>query len=255
MEYTVKGLAELACVSPRTLRWYDETGLLKPTRVNEAGYRFYGAGAVNRLQQILFFRELGFPLAEIKRILDSPGFSETAALQSHLAELTRQRARIDALILTVQKTLDDRKGENKMNDSEKFEAFKRELVRENEEKYGAEARAAYGGGAVDAANNALLGMRPEQHAAWAALEEEIRAALAEAVRTQAAPDGPQGREIAAMHREWLGYTIPRYDPKQHAGIAELYVTDARFTAYYDRELPGCAQFLRDAVKCYTEHLK
>ena len=107
---------------------------------------------------------------------------------------------------------------------------------------------------MDAANAALLGMSAERHAAWAVLEENIRAALAEAVRMQAAPDGPQGQKIAAMHREWLGYTIPRYDPRQHAGIAELYAADARFTAYYDRELPGCAQFLRDAVKCYTECL-
>lgn len=177
MEYTVKGIAELAGVSPRTLRWYDKTGLLKPTRVNEAGYRFYGAAAVDRLQQILFFRELGFSLAEIKRILDSPDFSETAALQSHLLALTRQRERIDALILTVQKTLDDRKGENKMNDSEKFEAFKRGLVRENEERYGAESRASYGDGAVDAANSAVLGMREDQHAAWTALDEAIHRRL------------------------------------------------------------------------------
>lgn len=254
MEYTVKGIAELAGVSPRTLRWYDKTGLLKPTRVNESGYRFYGAAAVDRLQQILFFRELGFSLAEIKRILDSPDFSETAALQSHLLALTRQRERIDALILTVQKTLDDRKGENKMNDSEKFEAFKRGLVRENEERYGAESRAAYGDGAVDAANSAVLGMREDQHAAWTALDEAIHAALAEAVRAQCAPDGPQGQKVAQMHREWLSYTIPRYDPRQHAGIAALYAADARFTAYYDRDLPGCAQFLCDAVKSYTKRL-
>ena len=227
MEYTVKGIAELAGVSPRTLRWYDKTGLLKPTRVSESGYRFYGAAAVDRLQQILFFRELGFSLAEIKRILDSPDFSETAALQSHLLALTRQRERIDALILTVQKTLDDRKGENKMNDSEKFEAFKRGLVRENEERYGAESRAAYGDGAVDAANSAVLGMREDQHAAWTALDEAIHAALAEAVRAQCAPDGPQGQKIAQIHREWLSYTIPRYDPGQHAGIAcLLYTSDA-----------------------------
>lgn len=254
MEYTVKGLACLAGISPRTLRWYDEIGLLKPTRLNDAGYRFYGTDAVDRLQQILFFRELGFPLTEIGRILDSPEFSETAALQSHLAELMRQRERIDALILTVQKTLENRKGGNTMKDSEKFEAFKRNLVRENEEKYGKESRTAYGDSAVDTANAAVLGMSEAQHRAWAALDREILSALAEAVRTKCAPDGAEGYRIAALHREWLSYIIPKYDPKQHAGIAELYVMDARFTVYYDKETPGAAQFLRDAIKSYTSSL-
>ena len=127
-------------------------------------------------------------------------------------------------------------------------------MRENEERYGAESRASYGDGAVDAANSAVLGMREDQHAAWTALDEAIHAALAEAVRTQCTPDSPQGQKIAQMHREWLSYTIPRYDPRQHAGIAALYVADARFTAYYDRDLPGCAQFLCDAVESYTKRL-
>lgn len=88
MEYTVKALADLAGVTPRTLRWYDRIGLLKPLRTTEAGYRLYGPAQLDRLQDILFYRELGLDLASIRTILDDPGlWSGQAALQSHLAEL------------------------------------------------------------------------------------------------------------------------------------------------------------------------
>ena len=120
MEYTVKALAELAGVTPRTLRWYDRMGLLKPLRTTEAGYRLYGPPQLDRLQDILFYRELGLDLASIRTILDDPAFDRQAALQSHLAELKARRVRLDALILTVQRTIDDAKGGTKMTDTERL---------------------------------------------------------------------------------------------------------------------------------------
>lgn len=87
MEYTIKQLADLSGVTPRTLRWYDREGLLRPGRATEAGYRIYGPKEVDRLQEILFYRELGFSLADIRRLLDDPAYDRQAALQSHLAEL------------------------------------------------------------------------------------------------------------------------------------------------------------------------
>ena len=86
MEYTVKALADLAGVTPRTLRWYDRIGLLKPLRTTEAGYRLYGPAQLDRLQDILFYRELGLDLASIRTILDDPAFDRQAALQSHDCE-------------------------------------------------------------------------------------------------------------------------------------------------------------------------
>ena len=121
MEYTIKQLSDLAGVTPRTLRWYDSQGLLKPGRVTEAGYRLYGPAEVDRLQQILFYRALDLPLAEIRTLLERPDFDRQAALQSHLAALEARRAQLDALILTVKQTL---KGADTMSDAEKFECFK-----------------------------------------------------------------------------------------------------------------------------------
>ncbi|WP_300411496.1 MerR family transcriptional regulator [uncultured Oscillibacter sp.] len=252
MEYTVKALAELAGVTPRTLRWYDQKGLLRPRRTTEAGYRLYGPEEVDRLQDILFYKELGLGLEAVRELLDAPGFDRLAALQSHLTELEARRERLDALILTVEKTIDEAKGGRPMTDKEKFEAFKRRAVEANEERYGEEIRRKYGPEAVEGANTKLLSMTEEEHGQWRALEAEILSALAAAVRDREDPAGPEGRRIAELHRRWLSCTWTAYTPQAHRGVAELYTADERFTAYYDKEVPGCAAFLRDAVRAYTE---
>lgn len=251
MEYTVKALAELAGVTPRTLRWYDRTGLLKPLRTTEAGYRLYGPKQLDRLQDILFYRELGLDLASIRTILDDPAFDRQAALQSHLTELKVRRARLDELILTVQRTIDNIKGGTKMTDQEKFDAFKRRVIAANEAAFGQEIRQKYGDAEADRANACVLALTQEEYEAWKALGGEIHAALAAAVGAGADPAGPEGQRIAQLHRRWLSYSWEAYTPQAHAGLAELYVSDPRFTAYYDREVPGCAAFLRDAVRAYT----
>ena len=252
MEYTVKALAELAGVTPRTLRWYDQKGLLRPRRTTEAGYRLYGPEEVDRLQNILFYKELGLGLEAVREFLDAPGFDRLAALQSHLTELEARRERLDALILTVEKTIDEAKGGRPMTDKEKFEAFKRRAVEANEEQYGEEIREKYGPEAVEASNSRILSMTEEEHGQWRALEAEILSALAAAVRDREDPAGPEGRRIAELHRRWLSCTWTAYTPQAHRGVAELYTADERFTAYYDKEVPGCAAFLRDAVRAYTE---
>lgn len=253
MEYTIKGLADLAGVSTRTLRWYDKKGLLKPSRINEANYRFYDEKAVARLQQILFYRELEFSLSDIVQILDDPDFEPQEALQSHLRELTRRRDRMDALILTVKKTLKEQQGGKKMSDREKFEAFKRDKIRENEETYGTEIRRKYGDAEVDQEHAAVMKMTQTQYEEWTKDGEKILHLLSEAVLSGCQPDSEKGQDIAKLHRKWC-FRNGTYDPKKHAGIVSLYTADPRFTEYYDRETKGCAQFLTDAVTAYTEKM-
>ena len=252
MEYTVKALAELAGVTPRTLRWYDRKGLLKPRRTTEAGYRLYGRGEVDRLQTILFYKELGLELEAIREILDAPDFDRLEALQSHLSELESRRRKLDALILTVEKTIDEAKGGTQMSDKEKFEAFKRRAVEANEEQYGKEIREKYGPEVVEASNARVLSLTKEEYTCWKTLGEDILSALSAAVRAGEPTAGPEGRRIAELHRRWLSFSGETYTPQAHRGLAELYTADERFTAYYDREVPGCAAFLRDAVRAYTE---
>lgn len=249
MEYAIQQLAQLAGVTRRALRHYDQIGLLKPAHTTRAGWRLYAPAQVDRLQQILFYRALGL---ELERLLDDPAFDRRTALQSHLKE---RRGRLYALILTVQKTLDAEQGGNRMPDTDKFECFKQDMIQKNEARYGPELRARYGDALVDRANARLAGLTREQYDAMTTLEDEIRRDLTAAVLAGDAPDGPAGRMLAEKHRRWLSASWEQpYTPQAHAALAALYTQDKRFTDYYDQAVPGCAAFLRRAVEAYTAPL-
>ena len=123
MAYTVRQVADLSGVSVRTLHFYDEMGLLKPAYVSESGYRYYLEPQLLTLQQILFYRELGFELKEIKSILVRADFEKAAALESHRSVLEKTLARTQALIGTIDKTIDHVRGTKKMNNEEMFMGF------------------------------------------------------------------------------------------------------------------------------------
>lgn len=251
MKYTVGTLATLAGVSTRTLRYYDKLGLLKPETINESGYRLYGEAQVDRLQQILFYRELDVELYTIKRILDAPSFEQGEALEAHLFALNERRDRLDALIETVKKTMAARKGEITMTDNQKFEAFKQNMIDENERKYGAEVRARYGDKAADESNTKISAMTKEQYEDTEALRKAVNEAIREAFAS-GDPEGELAQKACAMHKEWLMRYWSEYSPEAHMGVAQMYVDDPRFAAYYDAIAPGCAQFLQDAIVAYCK---
>ncbi len=252
MEYSIQELSRLSGVTTRALRWYDQIGLLKPSRVAESGYRYYGRAEVDRLQDILYYRALGVGLARIKECLDAPSFDRLAALRNHLVTLEVERERLDQLIRSVKDTIGAEERNEIMSDKQKFEAFKQQAVAHNEEVYGAEVRSRYGDEKVDEVNAAVMNLTQGQYQEWADLGREIQERLEAAVRAGVSPEGEEGKEISGLHRRWLTITGNRYEPARHRGIAELYVTDERFTAYYDKQVPGCARFLRDAVVCWVK---
>lgn len=250
MEYTVQKLANLAGVSARTLRYYDEIGILKPARINSSGYRIYGQQEVNTLQQILFYRELGVELDQIKQIITAPEFDRDAALKEHHEKLLEKRAQLNKLIANVEKTIHTAEGRITMSDQEKFEGFKKKLVEANEQKYGSEIREKYGDEAVDASNAKLLNMSEEDHQKVTQLEKDVHAALKDAFGT-GDPAGEKAQYAAELHKQWLTFYWKEYSKEAHAGLAQMYVDDERFTAYYDKNQPGSAEFLRDAILIYT----
>ncbi|ANE45289.1 MerR family transcriptional regulator [Paenibacillus swuensis] len=250
MEYTVQKLGLLAGISTRTLRYYDEVGILKPARINSSGYRIYGAAEVDRLQQILFYRELGISLDQIHEIVSAPMYNGAQALVEHREKLLEKRMQLDQLIANVEKTIASTEGRITMTDKEKFEGFKQNLIDDNERKYGKEVREKYGDDIVNKSNHKVKNMSQEDHDAVTALGEEIHTKLAEAYRS-GDPSGELAQEVAKLHRKWLMFYWPEYSAEAHAGLAQMYVEDERFTAYYDKEQPGTAVFLRDAVHIYT----
>lgn len=251
MEYTVQKLSLLAGISSRTLRYYDEIDLLKPARINSSGYRIYGTKEVDRLQQILFYKELGVGLEQIKDILDNPNFDYLEALKDHKAKLLERKEQIDELIANVQKTIAKAEGDVIMKDKEKFNGFKQKMIDENEKKYGKEVREKYGDDFVDKSNTKFNGLSQEEFEKVNNLAEEIIETLKEAFKT-GNPGGELGQKAAKLHKEWLCYYWPSYRKEAHAGLAQMYVADERFKAYYDKEQEGIAEFLRDAIVIFTK---
>ena len=249
MEYTSNKLSKMSGVSARTLRHYDDIGLLKPSRTASSGYRIYGQAEVDTLQQILLYKELGFALEDIKTLLSSQDFDREQAFLSHLAELHNKRERLDTLILNVTKSIANMKGEATMQDKEKFEGFKQTLIDENEQRYGAEIRGKYGDKTVDASNAHLKGLTQEQYDEGERLRIAIEEALKSALET-GDPAGEQAQHACDLHRQWLCVFYPAYDKEYHMGMGEMYVADERFKARYDKIAPDCAEFLRDAINIY-----
>ncbi len=249
MEYTVNKLAKLAGVSTRTLRYYDEIGLLKPARVSSNGYRVYGQKEIDRLQQIMLYRELGVSLEDIKNILDAKNFDGEKALQNHLAALHGRREQIDLLIKNVEKTIKAMRGEATMSDKEKFDGFGQKLVEENERRYGKEIREKYGDEAVERSNAKVSGMTKKQYEEAQKLSEELNDMLRVAVE-MGDPASELAQKVCEKHKQWLCYYWGTYSKEAHLGVAQMYVDDPRFTEYYDKIAEGAALFLRDALQIY-----
>lgn len=251
MEYTVSKLAKLSGVSARTLRYYDEIELLKPKRVNSNGYRIYGQAEITLLQQILFYREFEMSLDEIKQIVHSETFDVETALVNHLTHLNQKRNRLDELIETVEKSVQDVKGEIKMTDQEKFEAFKKDKIAKNEEQYGEEIRKKYGEDVINQSNQKFAGMSETEYKAFEEAVAELNQKLAEATKTSK-PGSVLGQEVAKLHQEWIRSTWPagHYDEQKHYNLSLMYVNDPRFKAYYEDIAVGAAEFLHEALKIY-----
>lgn len=252
MEYTINKLAKLAGVTPRTLRYYDQIGLLHPCRLSSSGYRIYGREEVDKLQQILFYRSLDFPLEKIRLILEGEDYNVIRAMEEQKSALVKRKEEIEGLIQAVEKTIAYRKGDRKMSDKEKFESFKKQKVKENEEKFGKEVQEKYGKKALEDSNAKFLNLRKEDLDAMNRLEEELIEILVELAQTGDILS-EKGRQAYLKHKEWLCFSWPSYNPQAHIGLAQTYVADERFSQYY-REKAGVevAEILRDVI---TAHAK
>ncbi|MGG5318674.1 MerR family transcriptional regulator [Enterococcus sp. AZ072] len=251
MIYTVKQLADLSGVSPRTLRYYDEINLLKPAEVNLAGYRLYKQTEVDRLQQILVYRSMGLPLKEIRQILDQPEFKIETALHKQQTQLLKRRQEIDELLLLVDQTLAHYKGEQKMTNEEKFELFKQQSWQENEEQYGEELLEKYGEDVVKKAAKKWSAMSQTDFQTKEETEQEL---LRKLKKYGQQPELPSdlAKQVFLLHKKWLQYSWQEYSSQAHRGVAEMYILDERFTEYYEiRVGKNAANWLRDIIKFYA----
>jgi DNA-binding transcriptional MerR regulator len=242
--FTVKQLSKLAGVTPRTLHHYDAIGLLKPSRIGDNGYRYYGEDALLRLQQILFYRELDIPLDDIKKIMAESRFDVLGALQSHKDALHKQVARLNRLIHTVDNTINHLKGNNIMSEKAYFEGF----TEEEQDKYALEAEQMYDLETVRQSNR--------KWKAYAAAKKEAIMAEGKTIYMDMIVAMPKGADSAAVQtivERWRKHMDYFWTPKldQLLALADGYNDDPRFKATFDKMHPQLAEFMREAVKIYV----
>jgi len=251
MEYSIREISKMAGVSTRTLRYYDEIGLLRPCRVNSSGYRIYGQAEVNILQQILFYREFDLPLEKIAQIINRKDFEREKALMEHKEKLIARRNQIDLMLSNLDESIREMKGEIKMKDKDKFQGLKEKNLKANEEKYGEEIREKYGEEVVEESNRKYQNQSQETYEKAERLGTEIIEKLHAAMETKD-PSSEAAQEVARLHKEWISIYWPVYDKKAHRGLAQMYVEDERFKAYYDKDKEGAAEFLRNSINVFTK---
>ncbi len=240
----VKEVADLVGISVRTLHYYDEIGLLVPEETTESGYRVYSEKNLETLQQILFFKELGFPLKEIKKIINSPSFDRQKALEVQRIMLIEKRNRLDKMIRTIEKTIQHSKGEIEMTNKEKFEGFDF-----SHNPYEKEARELWGDSAVDEAKAKIAKLSEFEKKEFADKFNAIFKKLA-ALRHLPA----DSKEVQAAIEEWyvILNEMGNYSLEAFKGLGQMYVDDARFTESIDKFGQGLAKFMRDAMAVYAD---
>ena len=234
-------------VSVRTLHHYDAIGLLKPAEVGTNGYRYYGRDELLRLQQILFYRELGLSLDEIRRVLDAPGFDRTAALKDHRRKLETDIRRRRRLLRTIDETLAALERDAPMEetamykgfDAERQAAYERELV----DRHGPQMQ-----DHIDQARAGHAGWQQADHDALQAEQEAIEAGMARALVDGLPADGPEATALMRRHHQWVARNWNREVPATaFAGLAAMYAADDRFQAHYDARQAGLAEYMTLAM--------
>jgi len=250
MDYKINEIAQMASISTRTLRYYDQIGLLTPSNISEAHYRLYSDKDIDLLQQILLYKRLGFPLQTIKRIIHNKEFRFETALEQHKTLLLEEQERIQKIIRTIDYTLEEKKGGNHMENDEKFIGLKEKLLQENDEKYGQEIRAKYGEETIDASYQKMRKMTKWEFQEADRIGKLILSKL-QTLYTKD-PTSNESMELCKLHQQWIQFYWSTYSEKAHYQLVKMYTEDERFTAYYDKVGNGATQFLFKAMSHYLK---
>lgn len=244
VSYSVGQVARFAGVTVRTLHHYDEIGLLVPSERNHAGHRRYGDDDLDRLQQILFYRELGFPLDEVAVLLDDPDADPQEHLRRQHDVLKARIGKLQEMAAAVEYTMEARRMNVRLTPEEKFEVF----GDFDPDDYAAEAAERWGG--CDAYKESQRRTASYTKEDWKRLMAEfdaIHRKMADLMAQGVAADSEAAMDVAEEHRQFIsgGYYDCSYE--MHTGLGEMYVADERFTATYEKIRPGLAVYMRDAM--------
>ena len=238
----ISEVAKLSGITVRTLHYYDEIGLLKPSDTTEAGYRVYSNKDLETLQQILFFRELDFPLNEIKEIMKNPNYNKNEALNKHKELLMEKRKRIDGLIDLINKTI---KGDNYMS----FKEFDNNKIEENKRKYSEEVKNRWGN--TDAYKEYEKKASSYDKNSWNTINEEMVEILKEfADNRNENPDSLIVQNLVEKWREHITLNFYNCTKEILSCLGLMYIGDERFKENINKYGEGTAEFMAKAIEVY-----
>ncbi len=241
-----KQVAELSGLSVRALHHYDEIGLLRPRRNAQNGYREYSEEDLDKLQQILFFRQCGFSLERIKKLLSNPRFDRARAFELQKKHLMLEKERIEAMLSTLERTLKTLKGEDSMSQKEKFKGFDFSF-----NPYEEEAKQLWGDETVEKSNDFIASKSDRERKDMEKVLDELFKGLAE-IRDED-PDSDLAQEaIDKMYRVFNESFGHYYTLESFAALGNMYVMDDRFKANIDKYGEGLAEFLSKAMQEYAD---
>lgn len=246
MSYTVNKLAKLSGVSIRTLHFYDEVGLLKPAHTGENNYRYYEQEQLLMLQQILFYRELGFPLNEIKEILSTSDFDKVAALKSHRKTLEQRIDQTHSLIKTIDKTISHIRGKTKMKDEEMYYGFDSETQRQHEKTLVAKGIVTQE--FMNECKEKSKKFTKEDEARFMKEGKDINLALIAAIEKKLKPSSPEVQAIMRRHHAWVGWNPTR---EKYIGLSQLYQSP-EFSRFYTKLHPELLAFIVEAMQIFAD---
>ena len=241
--YTVKQLSDLANISVRTLHYYDEIGLLSPESRSISGYRLYDKNDLLKLQQIMFYRELGVKLGDIKQIISNLDFNLVEALQSHRALLAKNAERTQRLIETIDKTISQIRGEIKMDIKEYYEGFSDEQI----DKYRHEVKERWGEATLKNSEERVLKMGTSKFQELQSEGNRIFQAIADKISL--GPDSPEVQNLVAQWRQWLE-NYHHYSYEALLGLGQMYSQHPDFVKFYGKFHPDMPEFFTKAIELY-----
>ena len=246
MKLHVREFAKLTGVSVRTLHFYDEIGLLKPSSVDEQnGYRYYDECSLTRMQEILFYRELDFPLKEIRMILSSPDYDKQNALKEQKRLLMLKKERLERLILALDGAMKGEFVNMNVFDNSEFEAKREEYAKEAKEKWG------------DTAAYKESAEKTAEYSAdkWEQVNSVMNDRIAEFADCKRKGFTPDSKQAQALAKKWQDFITENYytcTKEILASLGQMYVADQRFKKNIERHGDGTARFMSDAIKAYCK---
>jgi DNA-binding transcriptional MerR regulator len=250
MPYTIKKLATLSGVSTRALRFYDEIGLLKPAYYGDNQYRYYEEEQLLLLQQILFFRELGFPLTEIQQIISSHDFDKIEALNTHKSILQSSLERTEILIKTIDKTISHLRGKLIMRDAEMYEGF--DPVKQQEhEKYLLDT-GVITQQQIDESWGKARNWKKQNWEQFKKEGEQLNQALANALKKHLKPEDVEVQALVQRHYDWVNvFWTPTHE--SYTGLAQMYLDHPDYREFYNKYHPNLVEYLVEAMRVYAAH--